>query len=121
MNTICAVTLPIPMLIHCPMCGGRHIDKGEFATKAHHTHACQHRGCGHVWRPAVVDTVGVEFLPGFRDGDADQKPCPVVEWCEEYAGHDGPCTGMQCKKNEWCDVNDGHSDECSKTVMKFRT
>lgn len=58
---------PIPMLLWCPMCGGKHIDKGEFTTKVHHTHACQH--CGLVWRPAIVPTVGVEFLPGFKNVD----------------------------------------------------
>lgn len=58
---------PIPMLLHCPMCAERHIDRGEFKTKVHHTHACQE--CGHVWRPAVVPTVGVLFLPGFKDPD----------------------------------------------------
>lgn len=72
---------PIPMKLHCPgpiavivggvetdilgVCGKPHVDKGEFATKPHHTHACQH--CGHVWRPAVVNTVGVRFLPGYKD------------------------------------------------------
>ena len=56
---------PIPMILTCPSCNGRHIDKGEFATMPHHTHACQH--CGMVWRPAIVPTVGVQFLPGFRD------------------------------------------------------
>ena len=56
---------PVPMLLHCPLCGGRHVDLGEFATKSHHTHACQH--CGHCWRPAVVPTVGVQFLPGFKN------------------------------------------------------
>ena len=56
---------PIPMLLWCPFCRLRHIDKGEFATKVHHTHACQ--GCGHVWRPAVLPTVGVQYLPGFKD------------------------------------------------------
>jgi len=56
---------PIPMLLTCPACAERHIDTGEFATKHHHTHACQH--CGMVWRPAVVNTVGVRFLPGFKD------------------------------------------------------
>ena len=56
---------PIPMLLWCPMCGERHVDKGEFATKVHHTHSCQ--GCGLTWRPAVVPTVGVQFLPGFKD------------------------------------------------------
>lgn len=63
---------PVPMLLNCPgilengnVCGARHIDRGEFATRVHHTHACQR--CGHVWRPAVVPTVGVEFLPGYKN------------------------------------------------------
>jgi len=54
----------IPMRLPCPECGTLHIDEGEFATKSHHTHACQN--CGMVWRPAVVPTVGVRFLPGFK-------------------------------------------------------
>ena len=38
---------PVPMLLTCPMCTKRHIDEGEFATKGHHTHACQSCGtCG---------------------------------------------------------------------------
>ena len=57
----------IPMIIFCPKCNNRHIDKGEFITKLHHTHACQ--SCGFVWRPAIVHTVGVEFLPGFKEPD----------------------------------------------------
>ena len=57
--------VPVPMILHCPKCGGRHIDEGEFATKPHHTHACQE--CGVVWRPAIVHTVGVRFLPGFKN------------------------------------------------------
>lgn len=56
---------PIPMLLWCPECGARHVDRGDFASKPHHTHACQ--GCGHVWRPAIACTVGVQFLPGFKD------------------------------------------------------
>jgi hypothetical protein len=54
---------PIPMRLLCEACRELHIDEGEFATRPHHTHACQH--CGSVWRPAVVATVGVQFLPGF--------------------------------------------------------
>lgn len=57
---------PLPLLLWCPTCHARHIDRGEFATKLHHTHACQ--SCGMVWRPAIVATVGVDFLPGFKDG-----------------------------------------------------
>ena len=59
---------PVPMLLWCPepKCRERHIDRGEFATtRWHHTHSCQ--ACGHTWRPAVVHTVGVQFLPGFKD------------------------------------------------------
>lgn len=55
----------IPMLLSCPCCHARHIDTGTFAVKQHHTHACQF--CGVTWRPAIVDTVGVQFLPGFKD------------------------------------------------------
>lgn len=59
------VNAPIPMLLWCPECGERHIDVGEFATKIHHTHACQ--SCGMVWRPCVLATVGVQWLPGFKN------------------------------------------------------
>lgn len=62
---------PIPMIIHCPICKGRHIDRGAFATKPHHTHACQH--CGFAWRPAIIPTVGVQFLPGFKDDQLTRK------------------------------------------------
>ena len=63
---------PIPMILTCPNpeCCKRHIDRGEFATKVHHTHACQF--CGLIWRPAIVPTVGVQFLPGFKDGLKDE-------------------------------------------------
>lgn len=59
--------LVIPLLLWCPECGKRHIDQGEFATKFHHTHSCQH--CGMTWRPAIEFTTGVQFLPGFKDSD----------------------------------------------------
>jgi rubredoxin len=55
----------IPMRLNCPSCGELHIDEGEFSLKPHHTHACQK--CGMVWRPAVVNTTGVRFLPGYRN------------------------------------------------------
>lgn len=68
----------IPMLLWCPICRGRHIDRGEFATKPHHTHACQE--CGHVWRPAIVATRGVQFLPGFKN-ELDLKRRPIPYRC----------------------------------------
>ncbi len=55
----------VPMRLRCEQCHELHVDAGAFATKPHHTHACQF--CGAVWRPAIVPTVGVRFLPGFKD------------------------------------------------------
>lgn len=60
---------PIPMRIPCPSCGKLHVDKGMYATRVHHTHACQF--CGEVWRNAIVPTVGVQFLPGFLNEEKD--------------------------------------------------
>jgi hypothetical protein len=65
------LTDPVPMILTCPSCCGRHLDIGEFATKVHHTHACQH--CGMVWRPAIVPTVGVQFLPGFKNAEGTER------------------------------------------------
>lgn len=60
----------IPMIINCPICTARHIDEGKFRFAPHHTHACQ--DCGHVWRPAKVNTHGVQFLPGYRNQEPSQ-------------------------------------------------
>ncbi len=69
------INLVIPLILHCPSCGERHIDEDEFATMPHATHACQF--CGLVWRPGVVDTVGVRFLPGYGPRRAaDEKKTP---------------------------------------------
>lgn len=72
---------PIPMRLCCEGCGKLHIDEGEFATKLHHTHSCQH--CGLTWRPAVVHTVGVQFLPGFKNDSP--VPSAIIG-----LGHIGP-------------------------------
>lgn len=87
---------PIPMLLWCPACSARHIDEGKFATKRHHTHACQ--SCGMVWRPALVPTVGVQFLPGFKN-------------CEHPSATTERATGI-----DYCDVckeplNEGYIEE----------
>lgn len=71
--------VPIPMILTCPWCKERHIDEGEFADRAHHTHACQK--CGMVWRPAIRSTVGVQFLPGFKNKEShgnDQGNSPAT-------------------------------------------
>lgn len=66
--------VPIPMRLLCPTCHQLHIDEGEFTTKPHYTHTCQH--CGETWRPAIVPTVGVRFLPGFQN---ETPPAVVPE------------------------------------------
>jgi len=68
---------PIPMRLCCEACGELHIDEGEFATKPHHTHSCQ--SCGLTWRPAIECTVGVQFLPGFRNASAAPSGAPTSE------------------------------------------
>jgi predicted RNA-binding Zn-ribbon protein involved in translation (DUF1610 family) len=55
----------VPMRLVCERCGELHIDEGVFAKQPHHTHSCQK--CGLTWRLAVVHTVGVRFLPGFKN------------------------------------------------------
>lgn len=71
------------MILYCPKCCKRHIDRGDFATKPHKEHACQ--GCGHVWKPARVATVGVEFLPGYKDPDAGGYTGDALLRLEEIA------------------------------------
>jgi hypothetical protein len=90
---------PLAMLLWCPACNARHIDEGDFATKPHHTHACQN--CGHVWRPAIEPTCGVHFLPGFKNTEAskdDAQPGPCLTFIQGFCpgvcglqrGHEGP-------------------------------
>lgn len=64
---------PIPMLLWCPLCHARHIDVDEFATRSHAAHSCQN--CGLTWKPAKVPTVGVMFLPGYRN---EPKPIAIT-------------------------------------------
>lgn len=63
---------PLAIRLPCPDCGKLHLDEGAWETKPHHTHACQF--CGLVWRPAIANTVGVRFLPGFINEQSNRKP-----------------------------------------------
>ncbi len=82
---------PIPMTLWCPLCKARHIDIGEFATKPHHTHSCQ--GCGLTWRPAVVHTVGVEYLPGFKNEPSPAAVDTCVTCGAQAGDHHTGCPG----------------------------
>jgi hypothetical protein len=101
------VPSPIPMVLTCPSCSARHIDEGEFATKVHHTHSCQ--GCGLTWRPAVVPTVGVQFLPGFKNepgptaGVADESAMPPIVDGDGVPACEHPRQYHDARSNtDWC-------------------
>lgn len=78
---------PIPMVIHCPECGAQHIDKPDpekqWDNPPHRSHWCH--GCGHVWRPCDLPTVGVEAVTtkGKDDGKILKKKAPSDEPAEQ--------------------------------------
>lgn len=63
------VEVPIPMVLTCPVCRFQHIDKPEpdrgWTNPPHKSHLCH--GCGIIWRPADVATVGVEAVSRGKD------------------------------------------------------
>ena len=94
---------PIPLFLTCPHCGERHIDEGEFATKPHHTHACQE--CGLTWRPAIVPTVGVAFLPGFKNDKPVSTPRTDKATCKHEAVTTRTLTCADCGVPMDCDAH----------------
>lgn len=49
----------VPTEIVCPQCSLLHVDQDEWATtRLHRKHLCH--GCGHIWQPYLVTTVGVD-------------------------------------------------------------
>lgn len=69
---------PVPLLLYCPACGLQHVDAPDeaknWSNPPHRSHECQ--GCGHVWRPADVATVGVAEIRSC--GRLDRSPVPVT-------------------------------------------
>lgn len=57
------MTIPIPVVLHCPSCKKQHVDEGKWATKPHRTHVCVTdavgKGCGKPFTPSGHRTVGV--------------------------------------------------------------
>lgn len=55
---------PIPMILHCPDCGAKHVDAPDpdrgWTNPPHRSHLCH--SCGAIWRPADVATVGVAAI-----------------------------------------------------------
>lgn len=116
---------PIPMCFYCPACGVQHIDmpgshwsdhfdapaetrgpvyeeavaarleweKTAWTNPPHKSHKCA--GCGHQWRPADIDTVGVEEI-NTRHADDSRVVAPVgyhALLCK-YIDHVGSCEGI---------------------------
>lgn len=65
---------PLPMILHCPVCGEQHIDEPDPANgwlnPPHRSHECQSPGCHFIWRPADVPTTGVQHLKSVGSADA---------------------------------------------------
>jgi hypothetical protein len=89
--TILAVDNPVPMLLNCPKCGEQHIDEPDeangWSNPPHRSHRCG--GCGCIWRPADVATVGVAeintrggadtWLPSLLLDEPLDPPCDDCE------------------------------------------
>lgn len=62
---------PIDMILHCPKCNAKHVDRvgPGWNNPPHRSHLCY--WCGYIWRPADVNTNGVESIKtkGVKDGD----------------------------------------------------
>lgn len=68
---------PVPMVLHCPRCHVQHIDAPDERTPGwqnppHRSHLCH--GCGLIWRPADVPTIGVECTQTVGRGDTPFVP-----------------------------------------------
>jgi hypothetical protein len=56
----------VPTEIRCPKCGMLHVDQDEWATtRLHRKHLCH--GCGNIWQPYPVTTVGVDYHVGCNE------------------------------------------------------
>lgn len=56
-NIVMQLDPSVPMVLHCPKCKIKHIDRGIWGTtRIHRTHLCS----GAIWRPFDFATVGVE-------------------------------------------------------------
>lgn len=85
---------PVPMLLYCPRCAMQHVDAPQpekgWDNPPHRSHECQ--GCGYVWRPADVATVGVERIATVGQRDLPSKPWSEHDRAMEATG--GPAGGV---------------------------
>lgn len=64
----------IPLILFCPQCHKRHIDPEDM--RSHKTHACQ--GCGFLWAPSTIPTVGVGFLPNCQNETPTERDAEAI-------------------------------------------
>jgi hypothetical protein len=98
---------PVPMILFCPRCGGRHIDKPDPArdwiNPPHRTHYCGF--CEFHWRPADIATVGVDTLEtrGRLDGTLPTVAGVIARGALEDA--------IRCVIQDACELPDRTSPE----------
>ena len=89
------------MKLHCPQCGQRHIDRGEFETRRHHVHKCEYTpegktGCGHEWESGYYSQ-GVAETDEERIANSvavERERCAKsAEECKLLSGGPGPLYG----------------------------
>jgi len=86
---------PVPMVLHCPKCGEQHVDKPDpphWTNPPHRSHLCAQ--CGWIWRPADIDTVGVEatLTRGRLDGTYQQPEAAAEGTAPESHGESDDVT-----------------------------
>ena len=64
-GVVMTIVPAVPMILHCPKCGEKHVDRGIFGTThVHRTHLCH--ACGETWKPFDYATVGVEDVAVYK-------------------------------------------------------
>lgn len=76
LNVIDGLRAPVQMILFCPSCGTQHVDAPDERTPGwenppHRSHLCH--GCGCIWRPADVATVGVAEIKTRGKADTDRR------------------------------------------------
>jgi predicted RNA-binding Zn-ribbon protein involved in translation (DUF1610 family) len=115
--------VPIPMILFCPACGSQHIDREEehkpncdslstfrhgasaplpcscdrWVNPPHRSHLCA--GCGHIWRPSDVRTVGVAEIS--TQGSHD-TPAPVRGRIGHLPTAKPDCMFTRCPSPTFC-------------------
>lgn len=90
---------PVPMELRCPKCKKPHVDRGEWTTKKHRTHLCEH--CGQKWRPYQYPTVGVEHAAKPSRRPARERCSHGVTYEEE--GKDNGCPNCATELRSYID------------------